>query len=287
MRHRHAFTLIELLVVIAIIAILAAILFPVFAQAREAARTTACLSNTKQIATAQLMYAQDYDETIVPWLNCPPQAGYPGSCTTALQAVPAFWTFLLQPYIKNYNVMFCPSYSTSNVSDAMDNSTCDGNGTKGSGNTPYQLVPPLPTAPSYGAGPGYLSHYGISMAEQGGSGTQAAPYYDFPGSGWFSTQDRAGLNTGGPLAYTTRTLASIQRPAETTNIGDGLSAFYANLDQLGTVFGCESAYAHKGRSGGNFSFLDGHSKFITGNSESYLDRGSDGSYFLHYHTGDR
>ena len=61
---RNAFTLIELLVVIAIIAILAAILFPVFAQAREKAKQTSCLSNIKQINTASLMYAQDYDENL-------------------------------------------------------------------------------------------------------------------------------------------------------------------------------------------------------------------------------
>ncbi|MEJ5251021.1 MAG: prepilin-type N-terminal cleavage/methylation domain-containing protein [Armatimonadota bacterium] len=59
----RGFTLIELLVVIAIIAILAAILFPVFARAREAARKTTCLSNTKQIATGIMVYIQDYDET--------------------------------------------------------------------------------------------------------------------------------------------------------------------------------------------------------------------------------
>src|SRR5579864_2193556 len=109
-RSASAFTLIELLVVIAIIAILAAILFPVFAQAREEARATSCLSNTKQMALAQLMYAQDYDESIVPWRSCntiPTTGGAGPSCTTALEEVPYIWTNLLQPYIKNYNIFFC------------------------------------------------------------------------------------------------------------------------------------------------------------------------------------
>src|SRR5438552_5842949 len=69
-KHRGAFTLIELLVVIAIIAILAAILFPVFAQARAQARKTTCLSNTKQITLGVLMYVQDYDE-MLPLLYTP------------------------------------------------------------------------------------------------------------------------------------------------------------------------------------------------------------------------
>ncbi|NUQ71226.1 MAG: prepilin-type N-terminal cleavage/methylation domain-containing protein, partial [Chthonomonadales bacterium] len=67
---KNGFTLIELLVVIAIIAILAAILFPVFAQAREKARTISCLSNAKQMGTAIMMYAQDFEEAIVPWISC-------------------------------------------------------------------------------------------------------------------------------------------------------------------------------------------------------------------------
>ena len=66
---RKGFTLIELLVVIAIIAILAAILFPVFAQAREKARQTACLSNLKQLATGGMLYSQDYDEKFFAYAN--------------------------------------------------------------------------------------------------------------------------------------------------------------------------------------------------------------------------
>ncbi len=95
---RSSFTLIELLVVIAIIAILAAILFPVFARAREQARKTACLSNTKQMGTAHLMYAQDYDETF-----CPPSFG---ACDTPNAYG---WADLAFPYIKNEGIFDCPS----------------------------------------------------------------------------------------------------------------------------------------------------------------------------------
>ena len=95
MRNR-GFTLIELLVVIAIIAILAAILFPVFAKAREKARQSSCLSNLKQIATATLMYAQDYDETMPRYLHS-------GINMTAQTAI--------QPYMKNEQIWVCPSGS--------------------------------------------------------------------------------------------------------------------------------------------------------------------------------
>jgi prepilin-type N-terminal cleavage/methylation domain-containing protein/prepilin-type processing-associated H-X9-DG protein len=97
---RRAFTLIELLVVIAIIAILAAILFPVFAQAREAARKATCISNTRQIGTALMLYAQDYDDTVVPNNN-----QVTGSDSSTWRSWPDF----LQPYIKNTKVFQCPS----------------------------------------------------------------------------------------------------------------------------------------------------------------------------------
>ena len=75
-RHRpNAFTLIELLVVIAIIAILAAILFPVFAQVREGARKTTCLSNMKQLGLGMAMYTSDFDDQAVPWISATPKVG--------------------------------------------------------------------------------------------------------------------------------------------------------------------------------------------------------------------
>lgn len=95
---QRAFTLIELLVVIAIIAILAAILFPVFARAREQARKATCQSNLKQIANAAVMYAQDYDQQLLPM----------GTMTPAPRGM-IWWSGLIQPYLKNEAVFFCPS----------------------------------------------------------------------------------------------------------------------------------------------------------------------------------
>src|SRR4051812_31000827 len=109
MRHirrslRRGFTLIELLVVIAIIAILAAILFPVFAQAREAARKASCIDNGKQMGTAVGMYRQDYDET---W---PPGYYYNDPNGSNLDASGIHhWSGLCQPYIKNWKIFICPS----------------------------------------------------------------------------------------------------------------------------------------------------------------------------------
>ncbi len=97
--HVRAFTLIELLVVIAIIAILAAILFPVFAQAREKARSISCLSNERQIGLAFTMYANDYEGML-------PLTTYPLPSNS--------WTDQCQPYIKNRQIYRCPSDKSTN-----------------------------------------------------------------------------------------------------------------------------------------------------------------------------
>lgn len=135
-RCQRAFTLIELLVVIAIIAILAAILFPVFAQAKEAAKKTTCVSNTKQTALASLMYATDADDTI-------PRLDNNGSCWYGespcawpdwgdmrppgnLQAnyasgAPAMYYGAIQPYAKNYAMAVCPTIGNTQWASLIPN----------------------------------------------------------------------------------------------------------------------------------------------------------------------
>ena len=116
------FTLIELLVVIAIIAILAAILFPVFAKVREKARQTACLSNMKQIGLAELQYTEDYDETT--------SGAYKG----AIYGQRTTYEELIYPYIKSTAVFFCPDTTAPHTYEfgvggcAQNPQTCSGGG---------------------------------------------------------------------------------------------------------------------------------------------------------------
>jgi len=112
---KKAFTLIELLVVIAIIAILAAILFPVFAQAKEAAKKTSCLSNSKQFMLGSIMYSGDNDDTLVMgWNNGDVVKRDDGSVYRNWNP----WTKTIQPYVKNLQILLCPDNDNGFITSA-------------------------------------------------------------------------------------------------------------------------------------------------------------------------
>jgi prepilin-type processing-associated H-X9-DG protein len=218
----------------------------VFAQAREAARKTSCLSNQKQIGTALMMYAGDYDEGIVPWRRAAAFSGEPN--------INRMWTSNIQPYIKSgggltaEGVMKCPSFSTDKL--AAGGATC---------NPAFDVRPFLPFTELY-------SHYGIAIPVAGGTGTQADPLYKFPGS------------ASGAIV----SLPAVNRPAETVIVSDGVTARVSV--GVFSLFGCEAAAMHQ--EGGNLIFLDGHAKWTKGNAEKFLNQDSTGRYFMRYFTYD-
>jgi len=257
-RTASGFTLIELLVVIAIIAILAAILFPVFAQAREKARAVSCLSNCRNIGTGLALYMQDYDEGIPSWIKRTEYAGQPRK--------ERLWTYTLQPYIKNGNgdfpptgVFQCPSWDVEKVRLGADKPTCDGPGTVAT----YEPVLELYTT--------YAMCFGgrvedITSAE----GTAPDnPIFLPAGSRWTGAD---------PNADYTRVLSEIARPAETSLIGDG--GTWVGGGFFVTFFGCEASEMHQ--QGGNFVFVDGHAKWIARDIQRYVKQRQDGRWICKY-----
>jgi len=147
---RRAFTLIELLVVIAIIALLAAILFPVFGRARENARRTSCQSNLMQIGKGLIQYSQDYDEHVpLPWFG-------PDDDTSGVGGRYK-WMDAIYPYVRNEQIFDCPSQNldTTNSLDSRPYLYHDGSGANGSGydygsyaaNNAYYNVGPIALPP--------------------------------------------------------------------------------------------------------------------------------------------
>lgn len=296
----RAFTLIELLVVIAIIAILAAILFPVFASAREKARQTACLSNEKQIGLAVLQYAQDYDEALVPFKMIK-------SDPTQINAqIHTSWPMLIYSYTKSGSqfgdydatkvsspdtipsgVLRCPSFNDSLIPQAMDNALCDGAGTSPS------WVPPTS---GY-----YLAHYGIAVPYDCSTaalcscspalstdGSKDHPFFHWPGAG-FNYNDNASCAGSDPNAFNIVPLADIKEPARIIYISDGVLEIHDSGNGLAvdTTFGCETANEPHLK-GANYIFLDGHAKYIPGNAEAIVTQDSaTGLYYETYFSYDK
>jgi prepilin-type N-terminal cleavage/methylation domain-containing protein/prepilin-type processing-associated H-X9-DG protein len=237
---RPGFTLLELLIVIAIMAILAAILFPVLAQAREQARTARCLSNARQVGLAMMMYVQDYDEVILPWFvptGQAPQLSSPDPL--ARRADTKIWSQLVQPYLKNSQVLYCPSFDEQSLIKNAARPQCDGARIR-------SLFP----------GGYYYSHYGLAFSLVGGNCRPDSPRFAYPGN---------------DVRYAPiKTLAQIARPAETMILQDN---FTMQVSQFGapvwTAFGCECGFDAGGSSrhhqGCNYVFVDGHAKLIPGN----------------------
>ena len=243
-RMKRGFTLIELLVVIAIIAILAAILFPVFAQAREKARQTSCLSNEKQIAGATIMYTQDYDERFpmgtigvgttwyssggVPYVQNAPanlqtsNAGYVDSLSVA-------WGNTILTYTKNTGVLLCPSSTFKDVVIPENRFVTKPN------NITYTYNGMLQSYPQ--AGVVYSAQLPLIQEGDGKS----------YGAGW--TVPNPFLICNGA-----NTTPCIYKPANNGVCGD------ANFGGMSGFFGFSNTAAVHGE-GMNMAYADGHAKF--------------------------
>lgn len=230
---KSGFTLIELLVVIAIIAILAAILFPVFAQARESARQNTCLSNLKQLILTTQMYANDYDERFMPV----GAAIEPGTVQDGqkLNGQPFNgWSLVMQPYTKNRQIFLCPSMPT----------TFQGSGACARFN-----------------GQPITNHYAYNWF-LGADCSYPYPCGSSPNNEYYRSPD------GSDLYTTPITMAAVVQPANVISFFHS-----GSVPPYGTTWGCtyvtietpdfynkiRPRVTHK--NGDNIAFVDGHAKW--------------------------
>jgi prepilin-type N-terminal cleavage/methylation domain-containing protein/prepilin-type processing-associated H-X9-DG protein len=225
---KRGFTLIELLVVIAIIAILAAILFPVFAQAREKARQTTCLSNLKQLSTGMLLYVQDYDEKYPnSYVDVASRAAcelLPGGCWFSTNGPwYSFWPQLYSAYTKNFQIATCPD------------------GDPGRTTNPY--------TGHYGANEALVRFLGTApvsvAAVEDSAGTLA-----FGDMGTYAVSYDSAVNPAGAQWYIPGTFSALKRACTAMN------------PPLSNAWRCADYEKGRHSSGGNWIFADGHGKWL-------------------------
>jgi prepilin-type N-terminal cleavage/methylation domain-containing protein/prepilin-type processing-associated H-X9-DG protein len=268
-RKKNAFTLIELLVVIAIIAILSAILFPVFASAREKARQTMCSSNLKQIGTAFSVYIQDYDDTYPPanWTD------YTDNTHTATGN--STWQYAIDPYVKsgfqraqsnlvqNLSVFVCPSFDVTK-SIINDYSTTS---------TSTQLLASENNSKSYMANVNYLPSWGAGLTANGSTSRSASDLV----RPWPKAS-----NTDPLGSYPATISAKIQTASQTVLVCEGRgetittqgndtfnhypfnNAAYSSFasDQYSSDWGTYVSARQRHSGGSSYLFFDGHVKWF-------------------------
>ena len=260
----RGFTLIELLVVIAIIAILAAILFPVFAQARESARQTSCLSNVKQMSLGITMYLQDYDEKFCPArYDTIENRDKPDAPWNVTKNQHTDWAHVIYPYVKNTQIFHCPS-----AQDGADKDNKNAVNSDRTGATTYAVNNRL-------TGRWGQSLWGeasqiklaamsfpattILIVENSSQGSGGSEGNEKNGWGWEDGHSKI-LNGG-----------NATNASDTGNDNNDIASNYAKYTALCNVgdkkdeadwSGPAPARRHKG--GGNYGFGDGHAKWFNG-----------------------
>jgi len=204
---KRAFTLIELLVVIAIIAILAAILFPVFAQAKLAAKRASSLSNVKQITLAEIMYQNDYDDDFVISSNDQCETGCPSTiathCPANLPTTPANWSLALEPYIKTLGIYVDPGTGDPQgiFSSSGSNSISQNWNTYAQYGYNYQFLSPMQFLPRYTLTSNFNAN--CNEASITGLGRSSTLAIHPANTVMFTTAGNFATTTSGAAAFTT------------------------------------------------------------------------------------
>jgi len=243
MKNSRAFTLIELLVVIAIIAILAAILFPVFAQAKLAAKKTSSLSNVKQIDLANIMYMGDFDDNIPAFINGDPGPAWSPPYNPRADT----WVYMVQPYIKSLQLM-------------KDPMTTDSSNIFGSG--PYAWWRNQDLFPFYGINYLFLSPWDGNCQFAAGSKSSSAASQ--PANTVFFTQSWAFSPTA-TIGYFTATapgMYPVILPSPNYCIWTG-SGWSKHPGGSATAKPKTAEIAFRDGQGTNVAWLDGHTKYQT------------------------